>query len=138
MAIPVKPPAAERLRPTPWDALIAALVLGAAVLLALSLRPAPAGPLTAVITLDGQIVAQYELDRLTEPAALPVGGPYPLVVEAEPGRIRIAESACPGGDCLRSGWADRAGDRIICLPNRLVISLTGGEEAVPEFDAVSG
>lgn len=134
--MPAKSPAVERLRPTPWDALIAALVLAAAVLLIFALRPAAGGSLTAEVALDGQVIARYELDRLTDTVRLPVECPYPLVVEAEQGRIRIAESACPGGDCVHTGWADRAGGRIICLPNRLVISLSG--KAILEFDAVSG
>ena len=134
--MPAKSSAAERLRPTIWDALVVIGVLAAALLLLPVLRPKTGGRLRAEISLDSAVIASYDLDRLTEPQSLTVDAPYPLVVEAEPGRIRIAESACPGGDCVHTGWADRAGDRIICLPNRLVITLSG--EADLEFDAVSG
>ena len=133
-----KSPAAERLRPTPWDALVAVLVAAAGVLLLLGLRPSGDGALTAQVVLDGETVAQYRLDQITEPVRLELDAPYPLVVEVEPGRIRIAESTCPGGDCVHTGWVSRAGGRIICLPNRLVISVTGGGEDSREFDAVTG
>ena len=53
----------------------------------------------------------------------------------ELGRVCIGESACPSQDCVHTGWISRAGEQIICLPNRLVISLTGGQQ---EFDAVTG
>ena len=60
---------------------------------------------------------------------------YPLTIRLEPGRVCIGESACPSQDCVHTGWISRAGEQIICLPNRLVISLTGGQQ---EFDAVTG
>ena len=60
---------------------------------------------------------------------------YPLTLRLEPGRVCIGESACPSQDCVHTGWISRAGEQIICLPNRLVISLTGGQQ---EFDAVTG
>ncbi len=62
--------------------------------------------------------------------------PYPLTIQAEPGRIRIAESACPSQDCVHTGWISRAGQQIICLPDKLVISLSGSGSQ--EFDAISG
>ena len=132
----VRLPAAERQRPTPWDALVAACVAAAGGLLLLGLRPAEGGRLTARVVLDGEEVAQYQLDQIAEPVRLELDAPYPLVVEVEPGRIRVAESTCPGGDCVHTGWVSRAGGRIICLPNRLVITVTG--ERSQEFDAVTG
>ena len=59
-----------------------------------------------------------------------------LTIQAEPGRIRIAESACPSQDCVHTGWISRAGQQIICLPDKLVISLSGSGSQ--EFDAISG
>ena len=94
------------------------------------------GRLTAEVALDGRVVARFELDRLDRPEKLELDAPYPLTVEVQPGRIRISESECPGGDCVHTGWISRAGSQIICLPNRLVISVTG--DAHQEFDAVTG
>ena len=93
--------------------------------------------MTATVVLDGETIAQYDLTTLTEPVTLEVdGAPYPLTIQAEPGRIRILESSCPGQDCVHTGWADQAGQQIICLPNRLVISLEGG--TTEKIDAVTG
>ena len=128
-------PAAERRRPTPWDLLVAILVAAAAVALLLALRQDTGNFLTATVVLE--TIAQYDLTTLTEPVTLEVdGASYPLTIQAEPGRIRILESSCPGQDCVHTGWADRAGQQIICLPNRLVISLEGG--ATGDIDAVTG
>lgn len=133
----MRSPAAERRRPTLWDGVVALAVVAAAILLFFQLRPAEGNFLTARIVLDGELVAEYELNSLTQPVTLTLdNAPYPLTIELEPGRVRIAESHCPGQDCVHTGWAARAGAEIICLPNRLVISLTGSD--TPDFDAVTG
>ena len=137
MATTMKSSAAGRRRPTWMDAAVALAVLLAALLLFWALRPVPSNFLTATVVLDNETLAQYDLNSLTGPVTLTVDQcPYPLTILAEPGRIRIESSACPGGDCVRTGWADTPGQQIICLPNRLVISLSGAGN--PSIDAVTG
>ena len=132
----MRSPAADRRRPTRWDGLLALLVAAAAVALLFFLRPAESNFLTASIVLDGETIGTYDLTGLTEPVTLTVDqADYPLTIRLEPGRVCIGESACPSQDCVHTGWISRAGEQIICLPNRLVISLTGGQQ---EFDAVTG
>ncbi|WP_297213026.1 NusG domain II-containing protein [uncultured Flavonifractor sp.] len=129
--------AADRRRPTPGDLLVVLAVAAAAVALLLALRQESGNFLTASVVLDGETIAQYDLAALTGPVTLEVDGAlYPLTIQAEPGRIRILESSCPGQDCVHTGWASQAGQQIICLPNRLVISLEG---RIPgDIDAVTG
>lgn len=138
MGIPAKSRGADRLRPTPWDSVVIAAVIAAAVLLLLALRPAGGGDLRALVTLDGAVIAEYDLSSLSQPLQLSVDCPYPLVIEAEQGRIHISESECPGGDCVHTGWVSRAGGQIVCLPNRLVISLSAPAAAEDGVDAVTG
>ena len=132
----MRSPAADRRRPTLWDGLLALLVAAAAAALLFFLRPAESNFLTASIVLDGETIGTYDLTGLTEPVTLTVDqADYPLTIRLEPGRVCIGESACPSQDCVHTGWISRAGEQIIFLPNRLVISLTGGQQ---EFDAVTG
>ena len=132
----MRSPAADRSRPTLWDGLLALLVAAAAVALLFFLRPAESNFLTASVVLEGELIAEYDLSALTGPVTLTVDqADYPLTIRLEPGRVCIGESACPSQDCVHTGWISRAGEQIICLPNRLVISLTGGQQ---EFDAVTG
>ena len=101
------------------------------------IQPEESNFLTASVVLEGETIAEYELSTLTGPVTLVVDeAPYPLTIQAEPGRIRIAESACPSQDCVHTGWISRAGQQIICLPDKLVISLSGSGSQ--EFDAISG
>ena len=133
----MRPPAADRRRPAPGDALVVLLVAAAAVLLLLFLRPAESNFLTVSIVLEGETVAEYDLSALEAPVSLtPEGTAYPLTIALTPEGVRITESACPGQDCVHTGRISRAGQQIICLPNWLVISLTGNAD--PGFDAVTG
>ena len=67
-------------------------VAAAAVALLFFLQPEESNFLTASVVLEGETIAEYELSTLTGPVTLVVDeAPYPLTIQAEPGRIRIAE-----------------------------------------------
>ena len=139
MATPMRLSVAERSHPTRWDFLLATLILLAAGALALTLFPRQGmGNTQAVVKLDNQVIATLSLNSQgDEPVFYSVEEcPYPLVLECRNGAIRVAESQCPGEDCLHTGWISRPGAQIICLPNRLVISIQG-TESLP-FDAITG
>ena len=133
----MRPSAADRRRPVWGDGLVALLVAAVAVVLLFLFRPEGGNFLTATVVLEGETIARYDLSALAGPEELEVeGAAYPITIQAEPGRIRILESGCPGQDCVHTGWASQAGQQIICLPNRLVISLSGG--ASDDIDAITG
>ena len=128
--------AADRVRPTPLDALVALAVLAAAAAILFAFRPKSGNFLTARIVLDNELVAELPLSALSETVTLDVpGARYPITVEAQQGRVRVSHSECPSQDCVHTGWVSRSGGQIICLPNRLVITVTGGGA---DADAVTG
>ena len=130
-------PAADRKRPTPLDGVVALLVAAAALALLMMLRPSGGEALTAVVTLDGVPLAEYRLDSLEEPVIQTLEqAPYPLTIQFQSDGVRILHSHCPSQDCVHTGWIRQAGQQIICLPNKLIISLTGTHAG--EFDAVTG
>lgn len=133
----MKSSAAERTRPTVWDGVVALAVLAAAGVILFLFRPQGGNFLTARIVLNHELVTELRLSELTGPITLDVPGvQYPVTVEADTNRIRISHSDCPGQDCVRTGWVSRSGGQIVCLPNRLVISVAGSGS--PEVDAVTG
>ncbi len=141
MATPVRSSGADRLRPTPGDLVLILLVAAAAVVLLFALRPrGGTGGLTAVVSLDGTVVAEYPLADYDQPTQVSVeGAPYPIALELSSDGVRVAESHCPGGDCLRTGTIHTAGQQIICLPNKLIVSLEGDSNGpAPDIDAVAG
>jgi hypothetical protein len=56
-----------------------------------------------------------------------------MVFSVKGGGIAVYESDCPGGDCTRSGFINRTGSAAVCVPNKVTVTLSGGEKT---FDAV--
>lgn len=80
------------------------------------------GSLTAHITdADGNA---YSLP-LDEDATLPiVSSAGRNTVRVENGAVRVEEADCPGQDCVHQGEASAAGQQIVCLPHKLIVSVT--------------
>lgn len=131
-----------KLQPNPWDLLVVLAVAACAAALGVFLyfraQAASAGALTAVITQNGAVVDTVVLADIAqgESREIDVDGDYSAVVELEPTRVRIASATCPTQDCVHTGWISQAGQSIVCLPNHLVVQLTGGGES--GVDAVIG
>lgn len=50
------------------------------------------------------------------------------------GIVSMSFSDCHGQDCVHQGEISLSGETIICLPNKVVLEITGGEEA---YDSLS-
>jgi hypothetical protein len=55
-------------------------------------------------------------------------------LEVRDGRVRFTDSPCVGRYCVHAGWLSRSGQVAACLPNGVVVEVTGGDR---EYDAVS-
>ena len=62
-------------------------------------------------------------------------GTYHLTVRVSGDAAYIADSDCPGQDCVHTGAISRAGQSIVCLPAQVVVSLVSTSSDV---DAVLG
>ena len=119
---------------TAWDIALALifLAIAAAVLIGCTAGVREPGA-TVTVTRNGQVVAEYPLN---EDAVIPLEwqGHHNLLV-IQNGEASIMEADCPDGYCMRQGPINRERQAIVCLPARLVITVTGdGEEGL---DAVS-
>lgn len=56
------------------------------------------------------------------------------VLEIKAGHAVMKEADCPDGLCMKQKEISKKGESIICLPHKLTIEVTGGEE--PEIDAL--
>lgn len=119
-------PSSPELRPTWWDGLAAAIVAALAIFTAAWYYGglARSGPLTAAIVHRGQVVQTVELDRLTEEMTVTVEGDYHLTILLDRDGVRVAESDCPGQDCVHTGHHHPGGQSIVCLPEQVVVQLT--------------
>ena len=80
---------------------------------------------------DGTEIARYPLNR--NGTFVLNGGSNTLIVED--GEAWISEANCPDKLCMGFGKISKKGEIIVCLPNRLIVVIEGGEEA--EVDAVA-
>lgn len=75
------------------------------------------------VEIDGEEAATYSL---SEDGEYPLNGGTNLLV-IEDGKAHVREANCPDGLCVRQGRISRSGERIVCLPNRVVVEVVGGE-----------
>ena len=118
--------------------LLAALVLLAAGSAAfLLLRPTGEDHPVARITLEGTLVEEIDLTQVEEPRSFTVEGKGGLTntILVEPGRIRVLEADCPDQICVHQGFISDGTEPIVCLPNKLIIQITGGGDGL---DAAAG
>ena len=59
-----------------------------------------------------------------------------ISMTVEKGEVYVAESDCPGGDCMHQGKISRKGQRIACAPNGVIITVSGGKDG--EVDVIAG
>ena len=86
------------------------------------------------VTQDGKVLGTYSLaEDNTLIFTDEQGGTNRLVIHD--GEARMEEADCPDKLCMRQKAISKKGESIICLPHRLVVEVTAGEE--PEADAVA-
>lgn len=88
-----------------------------------------------VVTVDGSRVLELPLDR---DARMPVRGPLgDTVIRVEDGFARIEDSPCPDKLCMHMGRIRRVGETLICVPNRVCVTIRGNGGGKQQFDGVS-
>ena len=87
-------------------------------------------PTAAVeITVDGEIVATYSL--FDDGTYVLNGGTNAIVIEDA--RVYMIHSECPDHTCERTGKIKYVGQSIICLPNKLSVTIVGESEDAVDF-----
>ena len=75
----------------------------------------------AVVEVDGSVVGSYPLSR--DGVFVLNGGTNVLIIED--GTARLVESHCPDHTCEKTGRVRYVGQTIVCLPNRLSVTVKG-------------
>lgn len=89
---------------------------------------------TVVIELDNKPVYLLPLDK---DGIVSVDGPLgKTTVEIKDNRVRIQDSPCHNKLCVRQGWIKKGS--LVCLPNRIVVTIDRGRETGNTIDAVTG
>ena len=109
--------------------LIAGLILSAALL-----RTRQDGR-QAIVRVNGEIIATLPLTRDTH-YPIEADGTTTNILTIQSGAARMTEANCPDRLCIRRGAVRHAGDSIICLPNKVVVEISGADAL--DLDAVTG
>ena len=84
---------------------------------------------SVLIYVDGKLYAEKSLNENSE---TDVDGLMQVVISE--GSVSVENSVCPNGSCEHSAAISGVGESIICLPNKIMIKISGETE----MDAVSG
>lgn len=110
---------------------IGALVLVGVIFLIIVLLTNKPGT-TVVVEVDGRKVAEYPLAQDATYTIQGVNGGTNVLVIKE-GYARIESASCPDGLCKNMGRIHNSAQSIICLPNKVVVKIKGGE---PDADVI--
>ncbi len=83
----------------------------------------------AVIKSDGKIIRTIDLSKVMQSEAITIkldNAHYNTILVKHNG-ISVSEATCPDKVCIKTGWIYRPGEMIVCLPNKLIISIQGGK-----------
>jgi hypothetical protein len=79
-----------------------------------------------IIQADQKVAGIYHLD--SPGRTVMVQGPLGTSeVEIREGKVRMLFSPCPNRTCQKAGWISRQGQVICCLPNKILIRISGDE-----------
>ncbi|MGN0334604.1 MAG: NusG domain II-containing protein [Lachnospiraceae bacterium] len=102
--------------------LISLIVLLAAALGLISLFSLRKQGNTVTVSYDGKLTAIYSLDEEQQIELKNEDGENNTLV-IQDGRASITDADCPDRLCVKQGSIQNAGETIVCLPHKLVISI---------------
>lgn len=85
----------------------------------------------ACITQDGVLLYEIDLKKENEQRYIDItaeDGTLLNRISVEPGRIRVEYANCPDQVCVNQGWIQDSALPIVCLPNKLIVEITGSGE----------
>lgn len=124
---------------TLWDKILILLLSGLTIFSFYIIKTIFPKGAEAAIELEGKNLGSY---LLTEDRILKIKGSLGTTeIEIKDGRIRVLSSPCRDRICMKQGWIAHSGEAIICLPNRVMVFITGEaksfDKSQDRYDAIS-
>jgi hypothetical protein len=92
----------------------------------------------AIIEVNGKEVKRIALGDSQPSREFTVRGVLgPSTLQVKDGRVRMLRSTCRDKICIGVGWIDAPGKAVVCLPNRVVIRVTGQRGGKGKVDTVT-
>ncbi len=85
---------------------------------------------TACIYQNGELLYDIKLYNVDEPYTLKIEGENGSynIVEVRHNEIGITKATCPDKICVHMGFISNGAVPVTCLPNRLIIVVSGGKD----------
>lgn len=115
------------------DFILVAVILLAAIAL-LFFRPLRKPGTTVTVTVDGSIYGNWELSKDIEVTIPGLSGTNRLQITG--GAASMISADCPDLLCVHHAPISDSGERIVCLPNRVIVSVDTEANSISP-DAVS-
>ncbi len=84
------------------------------------------------VSVDGEVYGTYPLSEDRQIDVKQAGHTNKIIISD--GTVAMAFSTCHGQDCVKSHAISKSGEQIVCLPNKVVLDIEGGEAG---YDSVS-
>uniref|UniRef100_UPI004055DCC0 NusG domain II-containing protein n=1 Tax=Agathobacter sp. TaxID=2021311 RepID=UPI004055DCC0 len=81
------------------------------------------------ITVDGK---EYGAYSLLEDRTIPIGNPVTNTIVIRDGEAIMTDAECPDQLCVRQKAISYDKESIICLPNKIVVTVTGELQGNPD------
>lgn len=93
----------------------------------------------ASISIDGEVIATYDLSRVTTSETFTVGEPGAQnTIRVSPEGIAVIRADCPDQVCVNQGERSHGPTPIVCLPHHLSIRFSDGGDDEGSLDAATG
>ena len=104
--------------------LVLAVLAAAALLFAGRKLFFSSSPAAVTVSVDGTELMTLDLNQDGEQVIeSPGGGTNRLVIKD--GTVHMEEASCPDKVCIKQGPISETGQSIVCLPNRVIVTITG-------------
>lgn len=82
----------------------------------------------AVVTVNGEEYGRYSLSSEEEIVIETERGKNVIVIRD--GYADIADATCPDGLCERQRRINETGESLVCLPNKVTVTVIGGDSEI--------
>ncbi len=99
------------------------------IILAFFYLRSPSAGAVAEVTVDGEIYGSYPLSVDGVIEITDKDGVVTNLLEISGGKAKMTEADCPDKLCMHQKAVSLEGENIVCLPNRVVVTVNSNEES---------
>lgn len=81
------------------------------------------------ITVDGQDYGTFQLMKDHQEIPIQIAGKVTNTLKISNGQAKMVQADCPDKLCMHQRAISRQGETIVCLPNKIVVEVSGGKDA---------